>query len=100
MIIVSFLLVFGFDLLFKDFPLGITQWGGDYSGKSGFGLLLNKVYPMSEIGESASQTKVWLSFEPVSLVISIVEIFVVSLLCISIWDIIKNRNADKRQNAN
>ena len=87
-------------LLFKDFPLGITRWGGDYSGKSGFGLLLNRVYPMTAMGESVPQNTVWLSFEPVSLVISIVAVFVISLICILIWDVLKNRNADKRQNAN
>ena len=87
-------------LLFKDFPLGITRWGGDYSGKSGFGLLLNRVYPMTAMGEPAPKNTVWLSFEPVSLVISIVAVFAVSLICILIWDVLKNRNADKRQNAN
>ena len=87
-------------LLFKDFPLGITQWGGDYSGKSGFGLLLNRVYPMTAMGEASPQNTVWLSFEPVSFVISIVAVFVVSLICMLIWDVLKNRNADKRQNAN
>ena len=87
-------------LLFKDFPLGITRWGGDYSGKNGFGLLLNRVYPMTAMGESVPQNIVWLSFEPVSLVISIVAVFVITLICILIWDVLKNRNADKRQNAN
>lgn len=71
-------------LLFKDFPLGITQWGGDYSGKSGFGLLLNRVYPMTAMNEPAPQNTVWLSFEPVSLVISLVAVFVISLICILI----------------
>ena len=87
-------------LLFKDFPLGIKQGGGEYIGKSGFGLLLNKVYPMTAMGETAPKNKVWLSFEPVSLVISTVAVFVVSLICISIMDVLKNRNANKRQNAN
>lgn len=87
-------------LLFKDFPLGITQWGGDYSGKSGFGLLLNRLYPVTAMGEPVPQNTVWLSFEPGSLVISIVAVFVISLICILIWDVLKNRNADKRQNVN
>ena len=88
---IGFLINFFSYLIFKDFPLGITQWGGDYRGKSGFGLLLNQVYPMTVKGEHVPRNTVWLSFEPVSLVIPLAVFFVIALAGFLISAVLKNR---------
>ena len=77
-------------LISKDIPLGITQWGGDYSGKSGFGLLLNRVYPMTKVGDSVPRNTTWLTFEPVSLIMSLVAVFVIALVCLVISALLKH----------
>lgn len=39
-------------LLYKErFIFGSTSWGGDYSGKTGFGLPLNQLYPQTKLGD-------------------------------------------------
>ena len=84
-------------IIFKNIPFGITLWGGEYSGKRGFGLLLNRLHPMTMMGEAAPRNNSWLSFDPISLLITFVFAFVLSLTFLLIRAALQNRGSGRKQ---
>ena len=64
-------------------PLGIKVSGGEMTSYSGFGVYLRKIYPLTTIesGETVSTT---IGFNFLSLLLTLVLIFVVALIIVSI----------------
>ena len=54
-----------------DFLLAMTIQGGEWIGQSGFGLLLNRTYPMSTPDHPVSGSE-WISFDLSSLILTLV----------------------------
>ena len=63
-------------LLFDKLPLSISFAGGDCTEYIGFGIHMLKVFPLSNNGTTSTS----ISFDAVSLLISLVIIFVLVLL--------------------
>ena len=57
--------------------------GGEWMGWSGFGMLLNRTYPMSSQDHPVSDST-WISFDPGSLVLTLLGGFVISFIVFGI----------------
>ncbi len=55
-----------------------TIYGGEWMGYSGFGLLLNRTFPLTAAGDPAAAGSTWLSFDPAGLFASFAGIFAVT----------------------
>ena len=68
-------------------PLGISVNGGEMRGKLGFGIYIEKIYPESntEIGRQVRES---INFEPISIAISFLVIF---LLLFAVLRIVNKR---------
>ena len=58
-------------------------YGGEWMGWSGFGMLLNRTYPMSSQDHPVSGST-WISFDPGSLVLTLLVGFVISFIVFGI----------------
>ena len=77
--------------LFHHLPLAITLSGGEYIGEQGFGVLLEKIYPMSIVGEESGVSE-HISFDFYSLIVSFIVLFIAVLIfCIIESKIKKNK---------
>lgn len=80
--------------IFGNIPLGITSIGGEYTGRIGFGMLRNKTWAFTETG-SAAAGNVWLSFEPISIIVTLVIFFVIIWAILAIVSKCKNKSGGK-----
>ena len=71
-----------------SFLLAKRLIGGEWMGWSGFGMLLNRTFPMSSQEHPASGSA-WISFDPGSLVFTLSAGFVVSLIVFGIMHLAK-----------
>ena len=62
-----------------SFPLAKQLSGGEWMGWIGFGMLLNRTFPMSSQDHPVSGST-WISFDPGSLVMTLLGGFVISFL--------------------
>ena len=65
------------------FLLAKQLYGGEWMGWSGFGMLLNRTYPMSSQDHPVSGST-WISFDPGSLVLTLLGGFVISFIVFGI----------------
>ena len=65
------------------FLLSKQLYGGEWMGWSGFGMLLNRTYPMSSQDHPVSGST-WISFDPGSLVLTLLVGFVISFIVFGI----------------
>ena len=65
------------------FLLAKQLYGGEWMGWSGFGMLLNRTYPMSSQDHPVSDST-WISFDPGSLVLTLLGGFVISFIVFGI----------------
>ena len=75
-----------------DFLLAMTIQGGEWIGQSGFGLLLNRTYPMSTPDHPVSGSE-WISFDFSSLILTLVICLI--LFSIVFFIIFKVKSADR-----
>lgn len=66
----------------ENLPLSISMSGGEWTGQFGFGIILEKLYPMS-LSEEAG-TKTIISFDFISFVISFIIIFIIVNIVINL----------------
>ena len=65
------------------FLLAKQLYGGEWMGWSGFGMLLNRTFPMSSQDHPVSGST-WISFDPGSLVLTLLGGFVISFIVFGI----------------
>jgi hypothetical protein len=77
---------------FEFLPIGFHMSGGEYDGYSGFGILLEKIYPMTAYpGES--EASLHISFSITSFLIFFVLTFILIFAIISIIKLLRgNKN--------
>lgn len=63
--------------------LAIKLSGGEWMGYSGFGIMMNKTYPMSTV-DKAVMGKTWLSIDPFSFLIPFIVIFALTFVILKI----------------
>lgn len=78
-------------------PLGLHFPGGECDLYSGFGISLLKKYPMRYIGEMP-ETKIKISFDIISLLITLVLVFVITLIVIVIFNKLRNKKKKVENN--
>ena len=61
----------------KKMFLCITYSGDEWVGYDGFGIMMNKTFPMSASPNQVIQGETWLSFEPISLLVTYILFFVI-----------------------
>ncbi|MBR6321846.1 MAG: hypothetical protein IKR59_03155 [Lachnospiraceae bacterium] len=49
--------------------------GGEWMGWQGFGLLMEKTFPMTTINDPATSGRTWLSLDPISLAVPLIVVF-------------------------
>ena len=59
--------------------IGIKFWGGEYSGTYGFGILLNKFYPLTTADDPV-QSYTSIAFAPLNFILTVVLLFIVCYL--------------------
>ena len=64
--------------------------GGEWMGWSGFGLLLNRTFPMSSQEHPVSGST-WISFDPSSLVMTLLGGYVISFIIFGIMSLVKKK---------
>lgn len=69
--------------IFGVVPLAIPFSGGEWSGYAGFGIMMNRTYPMST-PDNIIKSRDWISIAPVSFIIPFVIIFVITLVILII----------------
>ena len=72
--------------------------GGEWMGWSGFGMLLNRTYPMSSPEHPASGST-WISFHPGSLVRTLVLSFAAAFVILLIIHLVRKKFASKASKA-
>ena len=75
----------------KTLLLSIPMSGGEWSGQAGFGLMLNHTYPMTSAANQ-EHGRIWIQFEPVTLFVTIVIVFVISYIILKIISIKAKKN--------
>ena len=73
----------------KNLLIYIPYSGGEWSGQAGFGLFLNHLYPMTSSAQQQGSEKIWIRFDPVSLLITLVIVFVAAYIILKICSIKK-----------
>ena len=73
-------------------PLSIAEYGGEITSYEGFGLRLTHYYPMSD-GTHPVHVEPSLKFGPVSLLLTLIAVFIV---CFIILTIIRKVKANKK----
>ena len=63
--------------------LAINFSGGEWMGYSGFGIMMNRTYPMSTT-DKIVEGKTWLSIDPISFLIPFILIFVLIFVILKI----------------
>lgn len=77
------------------FLLCYEMQGGEWTGESGFGMLLNHTYPMSSMDHPVSGSN-WISFDPFSLILTLAAAFIIFfIIFFIIHKIRKSKTADK-----
>ena len=71
--------------------IGIKIWGGEYSGTYGFGILLNKFYPLTT-PDAPVKSYTSIEFAPVNFILTIILLFVV---CYLIYFVSEKRRSKK-----
>ena len=64
--------------------------GGEWMGWSGFGMLLNRTFPMSSQDHPVSGSA-WISFDPSSLVLTLLGGFIISFIVFGIISLAKKK---------
>ena len=72
--------------------------GGEWMGWSGFGMLLNRTYPMSSPEHPVSGST-WISFHPASLIRTLVLSFAAAFVILLIIHLIRKKFASKASKA-
>lgn len=70
-------------LRFKKIFLALKFSGGEWGGTTGFGIMINKTYPMST-QDAVVTGKTWLSVDPISFLIPFVIIFVIAFVILKL----------------
>lgn len=60
---------------FRKMYLCRQLYGGEWMGWQGFGLLMEKTFPLTTADDPAASGSTWLSFDPVSLVVPLIVVF-------------------------
>lgn len=71
--------------------LGVQYYGGEYGARRGLGIWLETVYPMSTADSPASSHS-WVSYDPVSFIVTLLIIFVFSLVAGMLIRNLRNKN--------
>ena len=71
--------------------IGITLKGGEYHATYGFGILFEEFFPLASIDNPIKYTNK-ISFDPISYVLTLVIVFVISILSRKLY-IKKNNNS-------
>ena len=69
--------------VYGSIPLGIKISGGEMTRYSGFGVYLEKIYPLTTV-ESGEKVSTTIGFSLFSLLLTLVLVFVVALIIVSI----------------
>ena len=72
------------------FLLAKQLYGGEWMGWSGFGLLLNRTFPMSSQEHPVSGST-WISFDPSSLIMTLLGGFVISFIIFEVMSLAKKK---------
>ena len=72
------------------FLLAKQLYGGEWMGWSGFGMLLNRTFPMSSQDHPVSGSA-WISFDPSSLVLTLLGGFIISFIVFGIISLAKKK---------
>ena len=78
----------------KEFLFAFRLYGGEWMGWSGFGMLLNKTYPMSSIDHPVSGST-WISFDPASLIATLLGSFAAAFVIFFIIRQVRKRKTAK-----
>ena len=65
--------------LFNKMFLCVKLSGGEWVGYDGFGVMLNRTFPISTPGTSLSG-ECWISFEPISLLVTLANFFIIPFI--------------------
>lgn len=83
--------------LFGDLLLAKQLYGGEWEGKLGFGLLLNRVYPFVTDNQSVMKYTQWLAFDANSLISTLMTVFSIAfIIFFFIFYITKRHCKDKK----
>ena len=72
------------------FLLAKQLYGGEWMGWSGFGMLLNRTFPMSSQDHPVSGST-WISFDPGSLVMTLLAGYVIAFIFFGIIGLVKKK---------
>lgn len=73
-----------FYLKHKSLLLAVPMNGGEWTGQAGFGMLLNHTYPMTIDGVTNGTEQIWLQFEPISLIVTLLLAFIPAYIILKI----------------
>ena len=79
-----------------DLLLGKELYGGEWDGKQGFGLLLNRVYPFITSSQQEMKVHKWLEFDPQSLDRTLFTAFLIAFVVFFIVFKIASKKANKK----
>lgn len=79
-----------------DLLLGKELYGGEWDGKQGFGLLLNRVYPFITSSQQEMKVHKWLQFDPQSLDRTLFTAFLIAFVVFFIAFKIASNKANKK----
>ena len=85
-LIINLITFFAFGSVFLAIPL----YGGEWCGYMGFGVMMNKTFPMTTSSEAVEGNK-WLSVSPLSFIIPFIIFFVITLVIQLIKQKVHNR---------
>lgn len=85
-LIINLITFFACGSVFLAIPLS----GGEWMGFVGFGIMMNKTFPMTTSSEVVKSTK-WLTADPLSFIIPFIIFFVIALVIQRIKQKIRNR---------
>ena len=64
--------------------------GGEWVGYYGFGILMNRTFPMTIAGDPDANGRTWLSFDPKSLLLSVAAVFLIMLVILLLIRLVKS----------
>ena len=70
-------------------------WGGEWVGYYGFGILMNRTFPLTVAGDPNANGRTWLSFDPKSLLLSVAAVFLIMFVILLLIRVVKARISRK-----
>lgn len=64
-------------------------WGGEWVGYYGFGILMNRTFPLTVAGDPDANGHTWLSFDPKSLLLSVAAVFLIMFVVLLLIRVVK-----------